>query len=101
MFTELLGGQVQNLRLERCERQTRTRDDIVNDIDVYGFGTKIGGIKDMAKIVTPCKQICELDESKQICKTCKRTEDEIASWLDYTPAERKAVMKQIKDRLWQ
>ena len=55
----------------------------------------------MAKIVTPCKQICELDEIKQICKTCKRTDEEIASWLDYTPAERKAVMKQIKDRLWQ
>ena len=56
---------------------------------------------DMAKIVTPCKQICELDEIKQICKTCKRTDEEIANWLDYTPAERKAVMKQIKDRLWQ
>ena len=55
----------------------------------------------MTKIVTPCKQICELDDEKQICKTCKRTEDEIANWLDYTPAERKVVMKQIKDRLWQ
>ena len=55
----------------------------------------------MTKIVTPCKNICELDNEKQICKTCKRTEEEIASWLDYTPAERKAVMKQIKDRLWQ
>ena len=53
------------------------------------------------KIATPCKQICELDEIKQICKTCKRTDEEIANWLDYTPAERKAVMKQIKDRLWQ
>jgi uncharacterized protein len=52
----------------------------------------------MAKIATPCKQICELDTKKQICKTCKRTEDEIASWLDYTPSERKAVMKRIKER---
>ena len=50
------------------------------------------------KIATPCKQICELDNEKQICKTCKRTDDEIASWLDYTPSERKAVMKRIKDR---
>jgi uncharacterized protein len=49
------------------------------------------------KIATPCKQICELDEKLYICKTCKRTEDEIASWLDYTPSERKAVMKRIKD----
>jgi len=56
------------------------------------------GIKDMAKIQTPCKNICDLDIKKQICKTCKRTEDEIASWLDYTPSERKAVMKRIKDR---
>jgi len=55
----------------------------------------------MTKIVTPCKNICELDNKKQICKTCKRTEEEIANWLDYTPAERKVVMKQIKDRLWQ
>ena len=55
----------------------------------------------MTKIITPCKNICELDNEKQICKTCKRTEDEIANWLDYTPAERKDVMKKIKDRLWQ
>ena len=53
----------------------------------------------MTKIVTPCENICELDAEKQICKTCKRTEDEIANWLEYTSAERKAVMKQIKDRL--
>jgi predicted Fe-S protein YdhL (DUF1289 family) len=52
----------------------------------------------MVKIVTPCKNICDLDEKLYICKTCKRTEDEIASWLDYTPSERKAVMKRIKDR---
>jgi uncharacterized protein len=76
-------------------------EEILKDLDVYGGGKKLDGSKDMAKIITPCKQICELDEIKQICKTCKRTEEEIASWLDYTPAERKAVMKQIKDRLWQ
>ena len=52
----------------------------------------------MAKIQTPCKNICDLDIKKHICKTCKRTEDEIASWLDYTPSERKAVMKRIKER---
>ena len=59
---------------------------------------KTDGIKDMAKIQTPCKNICELDEKLYICKTCKRTEDEIASWLDYTPSERKAVMKRIKEK---
>ena len=59
---------------------------------------KIDGIKDMAKIQTPCKNICDLDEKLYICKTCKRTEDEIASWLDYTPSERKAVMKRIKEQ---
>ena len=52
----------------------------------------------MANIKTPCKNICDLDTKKQICKTCKRTEDEIASWLNYTPAQRKAVMQRIKDR---
>jgi len=83
------------------EHQTRTKENIANATDEFGFGMKTNGIKDMAKIVTPCKQICELDNEKQICKTCKRTEEEIASWLDYTPAERKVVMKQIKDRLWQ
>jgi len=59
---------------------------------------QIDGTQDMAKIATPCKNICDLDTKKQICKTCKRTEDEIASWLDYTPSERKAVMQRIKDR---
>jgi len=73
------------------------QDETQRDTDVYGFGTKTDGIKDMAKIQTPCKNICDLDEKLYICKTCKRTEDEIASWLDYTPSERKAVMKRIKD----
>jgi predicted Fe-S protein YdhL (DUF1289 family) len=59
---------------------------------------KTDGIKDMAKIATPCKQICELDTKHNICKACKRTEDEIAGWLDYTPAQRKEVMKRIKDK---
>ena len=58
----------------------------------------IGGRTQMTKIQTPCKNICDLDEKLYICKTCKRTEDEIASWLDYTPSERKAVMKRIKER---
>lgn len=58
----------------------------------------IGGRTWMKKIQTPCKQICDLDEKLYFCKTCKRTEDEIASWLDYTPSERKAVMKRIKER---
>ena len=74
------------------------QDDTQKDTDVYGFGMKTDGIKDMAKIQTPCKNICDLDEKLYICKTCKRTEDEIASWLDYTPSERKAVMKRIKER---
>ena len=70
----------------------------LEDTDDGGFGTKTSGIRDMGKIVTPCKQICDLDEKLYVCKTCKRTEDEIASWLDYTPSERKAVMKRIKER---
>jgi len=74
------------------------QDEIQRDTDEYGFGTKTDGIKDMAKIQTPCKNICDLDEKLYICKTCKRTEDEIASWLDYTPSERKVVMKRIKER---
>ena len=49
------------------------------------------------KIPSPCKNICDLDEKLYVCKTCKRTEDEIAGWLDYTPSKRKAVMKRIKD----
>ena len=74
------------------------QDDTQKDTDAYGFGMKTDGIKDMAKIQTPCKNICDLDEKLYICKTCKRTEDEIASWLDYTPSKRKAVMKRIKER---
>jgi predicted Fe-S protein YdhL (DUF1289 family) len=60
---------------------------------------QVDGIRDMGKIATPCKQICALDTKKQICKTCKRTEEEIAGWLDYTPAQRKAVMKRIKEKI--
>ena len=52
----------------------------------------------MASVKSPCKNVCQLEIGTETCKACKRTVEEITNWYDYTPAERKAVVKRIKDK---
>lgn len=51
------------------------------------------------KIDTPCIQVCSMDESRGMCIGCGRTRAEIARWGVITPAERRAIMSQLADRL--
>jgi predicted Fe-S protein YdhL (DUF1289 family) len=52
----------------------------------------------MASVKSPCKSVCQLIPGTETCKACKRTVEEITNWYDYTPAERKAVVKRIKEK---
>lgn len=44
--------------------------------------------------VSPCIQICKLDESN-ICVGCKRTKEEITKWMRYSHEERMAIMRRL------
>lgn len=48
---------------------------------------------------SPCILICSIDEKTGYCFGCGRTKSEIASWLDYTDAQRSALMVELPARL--
>jgi len=43
--------------------------------------------------------ICLLDDRSGFCIGCGRSGDEIAGWVDMSPAERRAVMATLPERL--
>ena len=49
-------------------------------------------------IESPCRKICELDLSRDVCTGCGRTRAEIGSWLAMTAAERRAIMQRLAAR---
>ena len=46
------------------------------------------------KIITPCIQVCKLENN--ICIGCKRTKNEIRDWTIITHEEREIIMKRIR-----
>ena len=50
-------------------------------------------------IESPCLKICEVDMTREICRGCGRTLEEIGSWIRYTPQERTRIMAELPARL--
>ncbi|MGH6865407.1 MAG: DUF1289 domain-containing protein [Methyloceanibacter sp.] len=48
---------------------------------------------------TPCVNICLLDSDTGHCVGCGRSIEEIARWASMTPAERRAIMATLPDRM--
>ena len=48
--------------------------------------------------LSPCKQICILDENKELCKTCFRTISEISNWSNYNKNQKLEVLEKIDTR---
>ena len=48
---------------------------------------------------TPCVNVCMLDDVSGICVGCGRSGHEIASWVTMSPAERRAIMSALPERL--
>lgn len=46
-------------------------------------------------MLTPCKNICRLDTSKDRCSACYRTTFEIGRWSQMEPQERLALVTQV------
>lgn len=50
-------------------------------------------------MISPCTLVCSIDMKTGYCFGCGRTRDEIAGWMDYTDAERRALMETLPARL--
>lgn len=53
----------------------------------------------MTAIESPCILVCSIDPRTGYCFGCGRTRDEIAAWLEMSPAERREIMASLAARL--
>lgn len=47
---------------------------------------------------SPCLGICLMDPATRRCRGCLRTVEEIAGWLDFTIAEKHALIATLAER---
>jgi len=50
-------------------------------------------------IETPCVKVCVLEPETGFCIGCGRTRTEIASWLAFSPEQRRSVMSTLQERV--
>jgi uncharacterized protein len=53
----------------------------------------------LPEIESPCILVCAIDPGTGYCFGCGRTRDEIAQWMAYSPAQRRAVSADLAGRL--
>jgi predicted Fe-S protein YdhL (DUF1289 family) len=53
---------------------------------------------DSAAVPSPCVSICVIDAPTGLCAGCYRTLDEIAGWIDFSTAERRALLAVLAER---
>ncbi len=49
-------------------------------------------------VESPCVRICVVDETRDICRGCYRTLDEISKWASYTRAQKLALLDELAQR---
>jgi predicted Fe-S protein YdhL (DUF1289 family) len=52
-----------------------------------------------SEVETPCIKICVVDPGSGFCIGCGRSRDEIASWLDLNPDQRRRIMGALAERI--
>ena len=50
------------------------------------------------EIESPCVQICLIHPEARICLGCHRTGEEIATWSQLSPEDRRAIMERLPER---
>jgi uncharacterized protein len=51
-----------------------------------------------AEVASPCINLCRMDATSGYCEGCRRSLQEIASWPEYTAAEKRAVLALLPAR---
>jgi uncharacterized protein len=49
-------------------------------------------------VPSPCISVCQMDPKSGLCMGCRRTLQEIADWLEMTPAEKRATLERAAER---
>jgi predicted Fe-S protein YdhL (DUF1289 family) len=49
-------------------------------------------------VPSPCVRICVVDETRDICRGCYRTLDEISRWASYTSEQKFALLEELARR---
>ena len=49
-------------------------------------------------VPSPCVRICVMDETRDVCRGCYRTLDEISKWASYTRAEKIVLLDDLARR---
>lgn len=52
-----------------------------------------------AQIKSPCILVCAIEPESGHCYGCGRSRDEIAGWVNYSPAERDEIMSLLPQRV--
>ena len=60
--------------------------------------TQFALIKQDEEVASPCINVCRMDAKSGYCEGCRRTLDEIASWSEYSAAEKRAVLALLPAR---
>ncbi|WP_084582037.1 DUF1289 domain-containing protein [Sphingomonas azotifigens] len=47
---------------------------------------------------SPCRKICRIDMTQDLCVGCWRRRDEIAAWRSYSRREKRALLAQLPAR---
>ncbi|MDQ6916474.1 MAG: DUF1289 domain-containing protein [Pseudomonadota bacterium] len=58
------------------------------------------GVRDAA-VASPCTSVCVIDQVTGLCSGCLRTLDEIAGWIDFSTAEKSAVIAELDIRRYE
>jgi predicted Fe-S protein YdhL (DUF1289 family) len=53
------------------------------------------------EIESPCVKLCSIHPEVDICVGCHRTLDEIGSWSNLSPEQRKSIMQDLPSRATQ
>lgn len=51
-----------------------------------------------AAVQSPCTSVCVIDQVTGLCGGCFRTLDEIAGWIDFSAAQKRAVISSLQAR---
>ncbi len=55
-------------------------------------------LKQEPEVASPCINVCRMDDTGRYCEGCRRTLEEIASWSEYSAAEKRAVLALLPAR---
>ncbi|MFA5124140.1 DUF1289 domain-containing protein [Zavarzinia sp.] len=47
---------------------------------------------------SPCVKVCEIDAATQLCRGCRRTQEERDWWVAYTDEQQREVLRRCEQR---